>query len=249
MSRIDPVHERSQEEILREAIARQSPLALSCRVADGWAGFNSRFLEESRGPAGLLIEYPWSDGQYVPELVEGQTLGLSFRRGARRCVFSSNLLGVRRLVIEGAEVPAVLVDWPTQIVAWQRRLDYRAPAPRGRQIPVTARLNDDPTTASFTGELFDISAGGMSIGFPLTEYPRWEANDIVCCRWSPAPDHPPIEVVGRVRHAHRGRDSFRIGIQWHGLETTEAGRAILDRIIDLCAEFQQVEIDRLSGTT
>lgn len=250
MSRIESVHDRSREELLREAVARRTPLALSCRVADGWSGFNSKFLAESKEDRGLLIEYPWSDGSYVPELTEGQTLGLSFRRGARRCVFSSSLRAVRRLRMDAAEIPAILIEWPAEIIEWQRRLDYRAPAPANTRIPVTACLEEGAATAPaacFRGELIDISAGGMSMGFPFTDYPRWEVDEVIRSSFSPASDEPPLEVTGRVRYAQRARDSFRVGMQWYGLETTEPGRAVLDRVIDLCAAFQQVEIDRLAG--
>jgi hypothetical protein len=167
-------------------------------------------------------------------------------------VLSATVQGVRRVLVDGAEIPALLIDWPEQIFEWQRRLDYRAPTPRDRRIAVTACLSECGATtpaACFAAQLIDVSAGGMSMGFPLNEYPRWESDDLVHCTFSPADGEPPLELVGRVRYAQRARETFRIGIQWYGLETTEEGRGVLDRIIDLCAEFQQVEIDRLAGTT
>jgi c-di-GMP-binding flagellar brake protein YcgR len=242
-------HGASQEELLREAVARQSPIALSCRVADGWSGYYSKFLQESRNEKGLLIEYPWCDGAYLPELVPGQTLGVSFRRGPKRCVFSTILIATRRIALSGSEIPAILIEWPGQIFELQRRLDYRAPVPTDRVIEITTRKRPaagNSTEPPMHATLMDVSAGGLSMAFPNDNHPRWDTDDVIECTFKPDPEQPPLEVIGRVRYAQQTRHAFRVGIQCYGLEATENGRLILDRMIDLCADYQQTEITRLS---
>lgn len=242
----------SQEELLREAVTRQSPISLSCRVSDGWSGYYSKFLQESRGEKGLLIEYPWCDGAYLPELVPGQTLGVSFRRGPKRCVFSTTLIATRRIALSGSEIPAILIEWPVQVFELQRRLDYRAPIPTDRIIEITARrrsAGNGSTSPLMHGTLMDISAGGISMAFPNDNHPRWDTDDVIECTFNPHPGQAELQVIGRVRYAQQTRHAFRVGIQWYGLEATEEGRQVLDRIVDLCAEYQKVEITRLSANT
>jgi c-di-GMP-binding flagellar brake protein YcgR len=249
MSGSRPVHDPLRSELLREAVARQTPVALSCRVCDGWAGFYSKFLQHA-GDNELLLEYPWCDGSYIPELVTGQILGISFRRGPKRCVFSSSLVATRRVGVNGSEIPAILIAWPAEVFELQRRLDYRAPVPAGKRIIVSAQRQLQPAQApdsAVQADLIDLSAGGMSLRFSHEDYPQWNYNDVIHCTFTAGPDEPPFELTTRVRYAQQARDSLRIGLQWFGLEATEQGRQVLDRIIDLCAEYQQIEIQRVGA--
>ena len=136
----------SSRELLKEAIARHCPIALSCRVVDGWAGFYSKFLQTSTDPAAIVLEYPWGDGRCVPELVQGQVFGISFRRGPKRCVFTSNMLATRRISFNHVEMPAILIEFPAEIFELQRRLDYRAPTPVEGRINVSAGASRRPPT-------------------------------------------------------------------------------------------------------
>ena len=95
------------------------------------------------------------------------------------------------------------------------------------------------------GRLTDLSAGGMSLVFPSSDFPHWEYGEVIECTFTPAQESEPIDLVGRVRYAQHTRSGFRIGIQWYGLETTQAGRETLDRVMDLCAAYQAKEMDRL----
>lgn len=238
----------STDTLVREAIARHCFVAVSCRAVDGWSGFDSRFLAEAAPGESLLIEYPSRDGNYLPEVVPGQTLGLSFRRGAKRCVFSAIVLGTQRARIDGVEAPAVLVSWPSDVFELQRRLDYRAPIATTDMILVATSRQLNPHTPpepERTARLLDLSAGGLSLGFSAPDYPCWEAGDLVICSFTVPHCEEPFDLVARIRYANLTRDMLRVGVQWFGLETTETGRAMLDRVTDLCAHYQQLEMQRL----
>jgi c-di-GMP-binding flagellar brake protein YcgR len=243
-----------REELLREVVSRQVSLSLSCRLDNVWTTFRSRFLGFDRATGDVVVEYPAATERHLPEIVEGQMIGVSFRRAHKKCVFETSVGGrcffsLRR----GDDVPAIALLWPAAIYELQRRLYYRSPVPEGTTIPVKVRRSHAPQGArdadrDFQGPLQDISAGGLGLVLSWPDYPRWESNARILAELSVEPGQEPLRVEGLLTYLEPCQQEVRMGIQFIGLETDLESRPVLEQIIGLASRFHQCERDRLNAT-
>jgi len=240
------------DELLAEAVSRHCPVTVSCRLSDGWANCKSRFLGLDEETGQLIIEYPTPGVAATPEFAGGECIGVAFRRGHKKCVFSTAVSGQCRSGFGKAQnVPTLRLVPPTEIFEMQRRMFYRAPVPENKTIPVTiagcaaaAGNRDKPMT--YSGTMLDVSAGGISMSFLRGSHPRWELDQVVNCSFQ-VDAEPPLALLSRLRYCEQiSGDRMRLGLQFAGLEASPVGREQLQQLMDLCARFQRVEMDRIS---
>lgn len=241
-------------ELLRELMARQIPITLSSRGPDGWTALRSRVLAFDDRADRLTVEYP-SDGEgRQVEIVAGQSVGIAFRRGHRKCVGNALVTGRSWQVLSpGTNVPVLQLAVPEELHELPRRLFYRAPVPEGVSIPVDFWRGDAnhlrPRAQDIhRGTMADISAGGVGVLLPGGNAPRFDLDDPVVCSFTVERQAPPVSVCARFRYAddtHRGQ--LRIGFQFVGLDASPAGRATLDRIARLATRFQHLEMRHRTG--
>ncbi len=78
---------------LEWAADKRCDLAVSLAVEGGWVTMRSRFLRLDCEQGVLQIAYPLTPERVpMPEIVTGNDLGLSFRRGHKKCIFVSRVL-------------------------------------------------------------------------------------------------------------------------------------------------------------
>jgi len=232
-------------ELLAEAVSRRSPASVSCKLADGWASFKSCFLSIEEDSRNIIIEYPAPKDLPPPEFTGGESIGISFRRGHRKCVFSTGLLGQCRFPVStSADIPALKLLWPEQMYELQRRLFYRAPVPAQETVPVDIRKIGSEAQL-YRGHMVDLSFGGLSLMFERGQHPRWEADEMVDCAFS-LDKEGSFSLDTRLRYCEQtSPQHMRLGLQFAGLENSTDGRELLDRLLGLCARFQQAEQTRL----
>jgi hypothetical protein len=245
MSQISHLLETQRDAALQDAVQRKSQAVLSIRLADGWSSYKTQFLPNP-GSEDLCLEYPTSAGLDVPELTPGQILGVSFRRGHKKCMFSSRVLRRTNVDLGGAAVPALIVARPQELQQLQRRAYNRVEVPPGRSIPIEmwdgglsaehrARGGDMPV---FHGIIVDISAGGLSVLMPAVHDPRLGVGDTVGCRFRPDPQAPALALDANFRYASsEGKDQVRLGFQIVGLEVTPEGAAVLQILSELVSRL------------
>lgn len=251
MNRPLPLDAQRQAEVLSQAASQFVPVTVTCRTTEGWSTFKSRFLSIEQAKRGLFIEYPSDPGGLTPEIVIGQTIGVTFRRGHKKCAFSSLVLE-RRTFTVGADnhVPALAIGWPEEVSELQRRLYYRAPVPDQQVIPVELWRSDNGIersayAPSCQGRMLDISAGGMSVLINGSENPGWEQNHRVACSFAASRGETPVVVSARVCHREpTAADGVRIGLHFVGLDCTPEQRDALERVIRLTVRFQRSERKR-----
>jgi c-di-GMP-binding flagellar brake protein YcgR len=236
-------------ELLAEAVSRRSLANISCKLTDGWASFKSCFLGIEDGTRNLIIEYPAPEDLPPPEFTGGESIGISFRRGHRKCVFSTGMVGQCRFALSrDVEIPALKLLWPGQMYELQRRLFYRAPVPARESIAVDIRRiagEPDPDAKVFRGAMMDLSFGGLSVVFERGMHPRWDTDEMVACAFG-VENAGTFELDARLRYCEQtSPENMRVGLQFAGLENSSDGRELLDRLLDLCARFQQAERVRL----
>lgn len=245
MSQHFALRPQQAEEILAETARGRTIVGLTWRDdRRRWMIAKARLVEADRGRDGLLIECKHAaddDGDEIPQL--GQDLAVSFRRGSRKCVFNTTVLG-RDIHGDGERHHLVLrVAWPNDLHELQRRLFYRTPVPRGRFIPVDLWINtqqDEAQPFPQRGRMLDLSAGGLSVELPREARPRWRNDEQLSCRFVNDAQRGPIEVSARLTHYNRLPDGHvRLGLQFLGLDAGEEGRRTLNRIENMTGKLRR----------
>lgn len=237
-----------QEELLREAASRQAPLTLNCRLEDGWTTGRSFLLGFERSSGDLIVAYPMCPLCVQPEIVEGQSVGVSFRRAHRKCVFETTVTGrcnysVGRL----DDVPALRLEWPASIGEMQRRVYYRTPVPQDVEMPVQVQLRggDGEGEASrgvCRGRMVNVSAGGVGVLIKNEDNPRWASDTRVNCTFTASAGVPVTNLYGHMRYLYEQPEGgVRMGVQFVGLETDGQARSTLEQIVELTRKFQEIE--------
>lgn len=236
------------EELLREAASRQAPLALNCRVDEGWTTGKSFLLGFDPGNGDLIVAYPLGPTNVQPEIVVGQTIGVTFRRAHRKCVFETTVTGRCHYSNGRTEsIPALQLEWPEQIFEMQRRLYYRTPVPRDADLPVQVRLRAggeeiENDVLACRGRMGDVSAGGMCVVLKNEDNPRWRPDTRLECKFVGAAGGEAMELSGQMRYLYEMPEGgVRMGVEFVGLETDGEARSTLDEIIELTKKFQEIE--------
>ena len=158
---------------LYDAVARRAGLVLSVPAPQGLRHYKSHFVGEE--PTGVWIESAGEAGLLDALIAEGRLVGVSFRGGDARHVFASPLLARQSGYEMGDDLtgPALLLAFPTEIRAVQRRSSYRVRVLPGSELSVRcwrmarrADLRDKPMDAQeLVTEMRDISLGGLGVIF------------------------------------------------------------------------------------
>lgn len=251
MNRPFQINPNRKAQLLREAASRRLVASVTCKMSDGWATLKTRFLALEDDRHELIIEYPSSPGRVAPEIVGGQSIGVSFRRGHKKCVFNAMVLERCHYSFSKVKgVPALRLQWPEEMCELQRRLYYRAVIPEGTTIPVDLWRGDakgvrPPESEILRGIMLDLSAGGISIALPFGAFPRLEEDKVATCSFPVDKGEPPATIVGRVRYwdetdAHH----LRVGLHFVNLDSSPNQRETLERVVRLAIRFQRAHAGR-----
>ena len=100
-----------RDEILRESITLQCPIVVTQKRADGWLVGKSRFLGTATQGNEMIIAHPSVPHQGPSEILGGHQIGISFRRGHKKCVFNTVVLDQFSYPQDSASgTPALLRD-------------------------------------------------------------------------------------------------------------------------------------------
>ena len=217
------------DQILETVIDERCRLVLTHNSPRGWRTFKASFASGSLGSQSVRLEVltPSDTSESaLPRL--GDTLGVTFRVGHKKCMFAASVESIDWRADHGF----VGLRWPDHLKQLQRRAFQRAKPPRNASIAVRVWREAEPFGAHSEardvrhGELEDLSAGGMRV--KVANADDFELESICRCVFTPRPGKPSVIVDAVVRHreaAEHGRAS--IGFQFVGLETTPEGRRVL----------------------
>ncbi len=218
---------------LEWAADKRCDLSVSLAVEGGWATMRSRFLRLDCEQGVLQIAYPLApDDVPMPEIVAGNELGLSFRRGHKKCIFVSRVLMRCQAKDSGDEtVDALVLKTPDCVRALQRRAYQRVTVPPGQFIAVKLWEGGVPATGAVawpicSGHVANASLGGVLVDIREDQNPRLSVGDLVGVEITARAGAAPIAVDARYRHcvaAEPGR--IGLGFQFVGLEHEGQGRS------------------------
>jgi hypothetical protein len=240
-----PYIEKSRcDEIIADAAAKQAPLVLTRRGPSGWVVAKSRFRGVCEPDRHLLIECPPGAGACAwPKPVAGELLGVAFRRGHKKCLFSTVVVEGNALI--GEATPGLVVRWPSELQELQRRVYQRACPPPGRRMKVQIRPVGTPPDEppALSGVVEDLSAGGMRLrceGQPDLELDQAVHLDLALGRRTAV-----VRVDATLRHRQAADEgSWALGFQFAGMEATREGQELLARIARTVTDFQRAAVRR-----
>jgi c-di-GMP-binding flagellar brake protein YcgR len=243
-------------DMLLDAIARSAGAVVSLPAGPGLVHHKSRFLAEA--PSGFWVAAPSTDHRTIAALiVSQQAAGVSFRNGHLKIVFASPVL--RRdpayRVNTAAPIDALLLSFPSEIKAVQRRTSYRVSVPpesdisaRVWRIPPQAHLPArQPASNEVACEVRDLSVGGIGLTFRGAggRPPVVSVNDRLRIELTyPA---GKLLVEGRMRYPVEPvtTETVRAGIQFKMAQDSKAGRQVQAQLTRIVGELQREEVRRV----
>ena len=242
MSLLRALAPEQRDQFIEQAAHEQALLTLALRIGSEWKTYKARLLELRQQPPSLVVEYPAGHaGQKAPDLSEGQLMGVGFRRGQRKCLFTAMLIAKDRIAVAGnTQVGVVILRWPEEIQELQRRAYERVDVPAAWGIdvdfwPVGTRLSPrhTPPPELFSGCLVNLSAGGIAVLVPPSSVDKSEVDTAYACRFAPVKHHPPFTVQALLRHQSPCDSSGQVslGFQFLGLEFNPRTLSRLARVV------------------
>lgn len=243
---------------LKDAVARCGSAVLSLPTADGpLRHHRTRFLvpEEQEG---FWIEAPQGERTLIDELLAARKpVGISLKTGVNKVIFTTLIHQFEAAlpVNETTTVDALLLAWPDQVQAIQRRNDYRVtvqpddPDVHLRAWRITERhyLRDKPpASAAITVALRDLSVGGMGLIYtPDPEAPeKLPDNQRLRITLSHGRGEELI-LEGRLLHSRAvPGENYRLGVQFKKLADDIEGRQTLAALTQVVGQLQRTEIRR-----
>ena len=239
-------------ELLRQASARNLAAVLSMPSAGMLRNYKSRLLGELDG--GLLLQ---SDAQARPlseELMRTETpCVVSFRSGNMRVVFAARILRIQPgwRINSDTVVEAVLLEFPSQVQAAQKRFNYRVEIPKYTEIsariwrmgPAETLKSKPVAAAEIKTEIRDLSTGGMGVKLigENGEAPKVCADDRL--RVELRYNHDTLVLEAQMRKPSAENKGFLVtGIQFRKLEEDLEGRQTLSQLVRIVGELQRAEL-------
>lgn len=241
MSATQTIARERHDQILEDAVRSERQLVLTHNSADGWRTYKAVFVSGQAPAKGILVKVTGTEDRAEGKVpLAGDVLGGTFRIGHKKCMFSTVLVS-----FEGKEEDSIwAIRRPEQLLQLQRRAYERAAPPKNSVVAVRFWREVAGDHASVDarnvryGQLEDISAGGMRI--KVADSKEVQIDRTYRCVFSPRPDKPSLVLDAVLRHREavdQGRAS--LGFQFVGMETTQEGLRLLDRLVRIINQFQR----------
>jgi hypothetical protein len=236
-----------QCKVLEWAQSKQVALTVSVLPAAQWNHLRSQLLRYDAGQSLLQIVYPVSGDRLTPpEIVAGQELGISFRRGHKKCIFVSPVV-MRQVDATpgGNAIETLILRAPRTVREMQRRLYQRVIIPPDRMIPAKlwqggAPQPDEACWPICAGRVGNVSLGGMLLDVRVDQNPRLSVGEVVGVEITSRPGKPPLLVQAQYRHCVLlGSERLGLGLQFIGFEQDMPGRATLTEVADFIRELRR----------
>jgi hypothetical protein len=245
---------------LRKAIERSAVMVLSLPTEGTLRHHKTRFLADAGD--GFWVRSGNADPALVKALiVSGQPAGVAFRNGESKIIFAAEIqhwiadYGVGASAEDSTgRVAAMLLKFPTEMRAIQRRKSFRVPVAgvvdlevKIWTMPESAHLRDKPALGREIGcEPRDISVGGIGLTIRATNGrpPNIAPGDRIRVQLSHRGNTAMLE--GRLRYPPRATkdNSFQAGVQFRALGDSREDRAASIQLNKIVNELQREHIRR-----
>lgn len=239
-------------ELFDEAIREHALAVLTIQQGGDWQTWKSRFLERDPQRRFFVLDYQSVEQGELPQLAQGQCVGVSFRSHSRKVLFASVVEAKGHFVFDNrTSIPAIRYRWPDAISELQRRSYYRTPVPEGLNLTATlwpggpeGRVSPDCDPNSIiTGSLADVSCGGALVRLDRSGSAPWMPDETLGAELQLGDNRPPLVLPVRYRGMRNDEiGQICIAIQFVGLEMTLDGRLALERLSACVQRFHRLSI-------
>ena len=125
----------------------------------------------------------------------------------------------------------VPVSMDVEVALWHKNI------PQGKASDL-----DIQVLHGFRGRLVDISAGGLQVAVNRSQGPEFEKDQFVHLEFIPLDDETPLKFNAYIRQIlpDADPDYMLLGLQILGLEASDEGRMVLQRICSVIQEYRQI---------
>lgn len=223
---------------LPDSLNAASRLTLTVGGTRGWQTFKGVFVsryDKSKTFQATLTRCNEQDA--IPVVQPGDRVGVAYRVGNRKCMFSSPLVSLAWTATKGE----IVLGWPDQVHHLRRRCFERAIPPRGKAIMVRMTAGEASSSSVCPvpqGRILDISVGGLRLA--VDELAPYDLGATYRCAFTARTEWGVTVFDAIVRH--RGQDDHGqsvLGLQVVGLETMPDSGAAMERLARVVSHFQQ----------
>ena len=240
MSVMQTVADEHRDRILDTMVENTGFALISYHSLRGWRSYKCRFHSLANGDDEIRLVMETLSIADAGSPKPGETVGVSFRMGHKKCMFSAVLREVDRGVDTTVRLRCI-----GPLRQLQRRAYDRATPPRNVVVPVRfwqeaasaqSRGNDRDTRH---GQLENISAGGMRI--QTRTFHESVSGATYRCILTPQPGAPTLIIDAVLRnHDAVANERVSLGFQFVGLEATSEGQELLGSIVQIVNRFKHV---------
>lgn len=254
----------ASRDLLHRAIQNRVPGILSYTFRNKW--HVARVILADVTADRIQVEtLPGPAGPQSVHLQVGQPVGISFKIAYGKFLFDSPVEAFEPSA-DPSRGGRVVLAYPDQIEAIQRRSYYRVTVPSSLEVPVdlwhrlgTPQLDGTGQRAT-QGRLVDLSAGGAQIAIPCgsgdgdvdnPQRPDFKQGQYVGVRFTPFPSETPLTFNAQIRNVLPTADGsvLCMGLQLVGLEASPEGRRTLSRIAVIVDQYYRMNETPEPGPT
>ncbi len=247
MTRSAQLDAETTNAVLNWAAQRRVPLTVSINREGQWSNLRSEFIRYDAKQGALQILYPIAGADSIPPEITGEDeLGLSFRRGHKKCIFVAQVVVRQRIEMEDKSfADALLLKIKGGLRELQRRAYQRVTVPADQFIAVKLWEGGLPDSSDAAwplcaGRLSNASVGGILVEINSQQNPRLSVGDAVGVELTPVQGKPPMLFEGQYRHCCLvGKDRLGIGLQFIGLEHEVQGRTSITQLAEFVRNLQR----------
>jgi len=262
----------TQSQTILEMVARsQAPAIMSYLSKDKW--HVAKVIMKDLKAGRLYVENCHTAGKPHPINIQvEQPVGMSFKHAYGKFVFDTTVVGLEPSGDPEAGGTIVLAA-PQQVGVVQRRSYFRVNVPTSLRVNVVLwhrtghRGSQERAHAYSEGHLMDISAGGAQVIVPgrdgrscASTPPEagegtggasdFHKGQFLGARFTPLPYELPLMFNVQVRSVLPTADhtGLCLGLQIVGLEASEEGRQVLNRLAKVVECYHQLNQSQGQGT-
>jgi hypothetical protein len=224
------------KDVFSKAQQEKSPIIGSFMVGEKWrlidlhvCGYSDDFID-------------FKSQTSCEELKDDQPIGICIHLGHFKYLFDST---VQATESQGSSW-RMLLNPPERVERIERRVYHRQPVPANTTVKVLFwhrgyldNSEKEPAENYWQGTLLNLSAGGARFEIDVEHKEHFSVGQLLGMQFTAMSYQKPLLLESHIKYTETLSDnrSFRIGVEFLGLEASPEGRQILDRILDVISQY------------
>lgn len=176
-----------------------------------------------------------------------QSVGMSVKYGYGKFIFETKVQSLEPSVDGNGGM--IIINMPQELELVQRRSYFRVQVPQMLQVDAVVWhccYAGDTSHAQeehcWQGRLVDVSAGGLQIVFEADHKPNIRPGQFMGVQFQPLPGETTLTFNAQVRNVLATADDSKVcyGLQVVGLEASNEGRLVLQRLCDVVEQYYRL---------